>query len=95
MASIKNLKKDINYLTSELVSDCYLYMYFHKEKEQDKVVEIIYDAVDLRNNLIQKTNHPENKDDRKALKAHFNNLYKEMLESVDGLFNRLSELTKK
>ncbi|HBF87573.1 MAG TPA: hypothetical protein DDX39_02935 [Bacteroidales bacterium] len=95
MANIRNLKKDINYLTSELVSDCYLYMYFHKDKNHDEVVGIISEAVELRNNLMHKTNHPENKDDKKLLKSHFNNLYDEMLESVDVLFNQLSELTKK
>lgn len=94
MASIRDLKKDINYLTSELVSDCYLYMYFHKEQEQEKVVAVITDALELRNDLIFKANHPENKEDKKALKAHFNNLYKDMLENVDVLFSRLSDLTK-
>ena len=32
MASLRRVKKDIDYLVSEVVYDCYLALYFHSER---------------------------------------------------------------
>ena len=89
MASIKHLKKSINNLTFELISECYVYKHFHKsEKTNKKVDKIIEDIVAKRNELIVKANHPENKDDLKAVKKHYKNVKIElasMLNLMDSL----------
>ena len=73
MASIKELKDDINYITYDLINECFTYKNYHPEKdgEADKVIREI---IKLRNELIARTNHPEGEEDRKKLRAHFNKI---------------------
>jgi hypothetical protein len=73
MASIKELKDDINYITYDLISECFTFKNYHPEKdgEADKVIK---DIVRLRNELVARVNHPESKEDPKKLRAHFNKI---------------------
>jgi hypothetical protein len=73
MASIKELKDDINYITYDLINECFTYKNYHPEKdgEADKVIREI---IKLRNELIARINHPEGGEDRKKLRAHFNKI---------------------
>jgi len=66
MASIKDLKNDINYITYDLINECFTYKSYHPEKvtEVDKVIR---EVIKLRNELIARINHPENKEDPPGL----------------------------
>ena len=48
MASVRKLKKDIDYLVEEVLADCFLTIYFKPEKK-DNVVKLMQEAVDVRN----------------------------------------------
>lgn len=73
MASIKKLKDDINYITYDLINECFTFKNYHPEKdtETDKVIREI---IKLRNELVVRVNHPEDKADPKKLHAHFNKI---------------------
>ena len=73
MASIKELKDDINYLTYDLINECFTFKIYHPEKDgaADKAIREI---VKLRNELIHRVNNPEDKKDPVKLKAHFNKI---------------------
>ena len=73
MASIKELKDDINYMTYDLINECFNYKKYHPEKDGD-ADKAISDIIRLRNELIARTNHPEGKGDKKQLRAHFNKI---------------------
>jgi hypothetical protein len=73
MASIKELKDDINYITYDLINECFTYKKYHPEKDGD-ADKAIRDIIKLRNELIARTNHPEAKEDKKKLRAHFNKI---------------------
>jgi hypothetical protein len=73
MASIKDLKDDINVLTYDLINECFTLKIFHPGKE-NSVDKAIAEIVKVRNELIHRVNHPEDKDDSKKLKAHFNKI---------------------
>lgn len=93
MASRRNLKKDIDYLTYEVITDCYAYMHINPKKNQDKVFEIIGNTVEMRNELFSRVNN-QDKGDKKLIKDYYRNIYKELLVKVDASFTNLSELTK-
>ena len=73
MASIKDLKDDINYLTYDLLNECFTYKIYHPDKGSiaDKAISKI---VKLRNELIHRVNNPESKNDSRKLKLHFNKI---------------------
>ena len=88
MAKIRDLKNEVNYLIYEIIADCNTYMALHPEN-RDKTMELVEEAVVLRNRLIQKINHPE-----KVSSLYFKKLKKELLEEADKIFEKLRKLIK-
>jgi hypothetical protein len=95
MASVKQLKKDIDNQLFEIISDCLLYVGLHPDKKSDEISGIIEDAVSLRNDLIARANNPDGKDDPKIVKKHFQLITSDLNTGTDKLCNRLSELSSK
>lgn len=93
MASVRELKKDIDYLVFEVISDCFVYSRIHSDNQSDELSTIISDAVNFRNDLISRVNNPDGKDNPKILKAYYKSVEKDLLAGVDKLFSRLSALT--
>lgn len=89
MASIRHIKKDIDYLVSEVVSDCCTFMYLYPEKKQEEALAIINEAIELRNNLIERVNHPEGK-----AKLYYKAIFKDLFSGVDAAFKKISGLTQ-
>lgn len=94
MANKRNLKKDVDFLVSEVVSDCYTFMLINGDKNRDKALSIIEGMLEKRNELITRINNPENKEDSKAIKAHYKAIQQDLMIAVDDCFTKLSEITK-
>ena len=92
MASVKELKKDIEYLTFEVIADCFAYIEINPDGKNDEAITIVNDAVNLRNELITRINNPESKDNSKVIKAHYNAIRRDLFVGVDSLFSRLSAI---
>ncbi|HNY06263.1 MAG TPA: hypothetical protein PK500_06635 [Candidatus Egerieousia sp.] len=56
MKNLREIKKDINYLASEVVSDCLTYLAINDNKNQEEVSNIIGAALDLRDEMVCKIN---------------------------------------
>jgi len=95
MASVRELKKDIDYLVFEVISDCFVFSGVHPDNKSEEVSTIISDAVKFRNDLIARVNNPDGKDNAKILKAYYKTVEKDLMVGVDDLFNRLSSISKK
>ena len=95
MASVRELKKDIDYLIYEVLSDCFVFSNLHPDNKSEELSAIISDAVELRNDLIARVNNPDGKDNPKIVKSYYKLVGKDLLSGADKLFSRLSELTKK
>ena len=93
MASIRELKKDIDYLIFEVISDCFVYSNVHPENKTDELSILISDAVEFRNDLIARVNNPDGKDNPKIVKAYYKTVEKDLLTGIDKLFERLSALS--
>jgi hypothetical protein len=95
MASVRELKKDIDYLIFEVISDCFVYSNVHSENKSDELTELISDAVEFRNDLIARVNNPDGKDNPKIVKAYYKSVEKDLITGVDKLFERLSTISVK
>lgn len=93
MSSLRMLKKDIDYLMDEVVTDAYLSLYFHPERKDD-IVKIMQEAVALRNSLYEQANHPAEKKNKSLVRKHYAQVRRDMFDGVDKLFIRLSESGK-
>lgn len=95
MASVRELKKDIEYLIFEVISDCFVYSNIHPENKSDELSVLISEAVEFRNDLIARVNNPDGKDNPKIVKAYYKTVSKDLLVGVDKLFERLSTISAK
>lgn len=93
MACIRLIKKDIDYLVEEVLSDCYLSIYFHPQTKE-QIVEVMQDAVALRNELFTRVNNPAEKHNPSLVKKHYAQIRRDMFAKVDDLFVKLSSLCK-
>ena len=95
MASVRELRKDIDFLIFEVISDCFVFSNLHPENKTDELTGLISDAVEFRNDLIARVNNPDGKDNPKIVKAYYKSVEKDLLQGVDKLFERLSTISAK
>jgi len=88
MASIRELKKDINVLTYDLLTKCYVLKEYESGILNEQFDEVISKIVLLRNDLILRTNHPETDAESRNLKAHYRKI-KEDLFKFTGIIEEL------
>jgi len=88
MAKLRDLKNEVNYLTFEIIADCNTYMAMHPENK-DKTIKLVEEAVELRNSLVHKINHPE-----KKTSVYFSQIRKDMILGADKIFEKLRKLIK-
>ncbi len=95
MASIRWLKKEINRLTFEVVSDCFTYMETNPDKHNKELQKIITDTILLRNEMISRINQTHKKNNPGFSKQAARGILTEFYKGVDQSFVKLSKLSKK
>lgn len=88
MASRRHLKKSINNLTFELVSECMTYRHFHPDKKHENTQKAMENIVLKRNELIDKVNHPKDKADYKKNRTY----YSEVIKEMNGMISFMDKL---
>ena len=88
--NLRDIKKDIEYVLSAFVDDCYFIAAYNPNLSDDGLSDLLDEAIDLFNDLKDKVNIPA----EGSKKAYFNGLRKELLEKTDDLYTKLSELVK-
>ena len=87
MASIKNLKKDINHVLGDIIGACYQWKHENLKADTSKAQEIIDEAIDTFDTLIEKLHtKAENK------KAHFKGIQKELEDRATELLEKVNKL---
>jgi hypothetical protein len=95
MPSRKELKKKVNYQCHRVVYECFTFLEHTPSLNQENVQLIISDAVELRNRLIHKINHPPKNDaDLNGSVFYYNNIWTELNEQTDNLIDRLNALPR-
>lgn len=92
MATIRNTKKEIAYLTGEVISNCYLALYFQGEEHKDALLDVINKAAELHNELIYRVNNPAEKHNRSLVRKHYRAIESDMITKVDALFQDISKV---
>jgi len=95
MANKREIKKDVDFLVGEVISDCYTYLLINGEKNRDKVIEIIGSVVEKRNDLIKRVNNQDKAFDTKQVKSHYKAINADLLAAIDDSFSKLSKLSSK
>ncbi|WP_075591633.1 hypothetical protein [Labilibacter marinus] len=92
MANLRELKKDINYLASEIVTQGYLKLALMETVKEEALTPILVEAVEMRNEFIARANHPDGKNNRKLVKAYYKKLRADLMAKSLELLEKLQSL---
>lgn len=91
MASKKNLKKDIDYLITDVILDCYACMEDHTEKSFSAYEEIINEIIVVKEDLLERINHFDSSIHGKS-RSYFVGIKKDLVLSITKAYDKLTEL---
>jgi predicted KAP-like P-loop ATPase len=92
MASRQRLKKEIDYVVSDLILDCFTFINMRAKTENEDVLQIVQESLNLREDLINQVNHPESKDASQTVKSYFDNIAKVLIDTVEESYVKLGKL---
>ncbi|WP_297089005.1 hypothetical protein [uncultured Draconibacterium sp.] len=95
MASVRDLKKDIDLIMSLALSDCFYVMEYNNNVDEKAVYEIAGDIVKAHRELRLRAVHPDGKDNPKLVKQYYKKLVQDMLTAADAALEKLSAEVKK
>jgi len=88
--NLRDIKKDIEYVLSAFVEDCSVVAAVNSKASEDKIAELMEQAIDLYNELRDKVNAKA----EGPKKAYYASLRKEILEKTNALYEQLSATVK-
>lgn len=94
MASLRTLKKEIDYCLEELVFDCDMAMYMQPGKE-NSIFGVMQKGVELRNEFYTKANNPSEPHNASLVRKYYTALRTELDERFGKLFEELSDINNK
>lgn len=92
MATKRNVKKDIEYVTYEVLNDCFLSIESHPDRKKDEIMSLIAETLTTRNELVARVNKRDIK--KGEAKKYFKQIYNDLMKSADESFTKLSVLIK-
>lgn len=95
MANRRDLKKDLNWLTHEVISDCLIYLEINPGKDETPVAEIIDELIRHRAESFIEINKPTTGMNRQEVKQKYNGIVSNFFEVANSSFEKLSKLSKK
>lgn len=93
MASLRILKKEIDYCLEEVVFDCDMAICF-QPKKGDEIFALMQEAVALRDSYYVKANNPAEPKNVKLVRKHYAALRQEMHDGYGQIFEKLSEINQ-
>lgn len=95
MASVKDLKKDIDLVMSLALSDCFYVLEYNQKVDEKAVMEIAGEIIKMHRELRLRVNHPDGKDNPKLVRKYYKSIISDLLSSVDASLEKLSVEVKK
>lgn len=92
MASIRDLKKDINNLVNHFIDECYTQLAFSPISNHENIIDIISDVVQLRETMISKLNKKSFEQSNTPSKKYYSGIIADFYKQVIELTERLNSL---
>lgn len=89
--NLRVIKKDVNYLIDEFISDALISLTFVEDDDKTgKVIALTNEALELQEETLCKINHPDGE-----RRAYYRNVMDTLLSALDALYDKLSEVVSK
>ena len=95
MASVRNIKKDIDVVMSLALSDCFYVLEYNDKVDEKAILEIAGEIIKMHRELRLRVNNHDGKDNPKLIKKYYQKIIADLLSSANGALERLSSEVKK
>ncbi len=95
MASVRELKKDIDLVMSLALSDCFYVLEYNEKVDDEAVMKIAGEIIQNHRQLRIRANHVDGKDNPKLVKQFYKGLINDLLAAADAALKKLSAEVKK
>jgi len=92
MASRRKLKKTIQFVTSELITDIYFRCLMSKDIEDTKIEALVIEIMALNNEFILRANRPDGKENPTLVKAYFRKLFSDWKIAMGNTIKSIESL---
>ncbi|MBN1927695.1 MAG: hypothetical protein JW798_17815 [Prolixibacteraceae bacterium] len=92
MATIKNLKKEIRYLCEQMIADSLEVAEMIDQKGKQKAMKVINEIAFFHNEMVDRANNPDGKDNPKLVKKHYQKLRKDFSAGYKKFYEKLYKL---
>jgi len=92
MASRRKLKKTIQFVSSELITDIYFRCLMSKDIDTEKVDNVTVEVMALNREFILRVNCPDGKDNPKLVKAYFRKLFADWKIAMEKVIKEIESL---
>ena len=92
MASRRNLKKTIKFVSSELITDIYFRCLMSKMIDDQNVDKLVVEIMSLNHEFILRVNRPDGKENPKLVKSYFKKLFLDWQAAMDKLIKEIETL---
>ena len=94
MASVRRLKKDIQFFTAEGISDCINLIEAQDNEKDAHILEVLQEIVANHNKIMERINHPDGKDNSKLVRQFYKLLKADFIHSLDQSYKKMEALFK-
>ena len=95
MTTRRRLKKEIDYVVSDLILDSMTYANLNQKPNDEEAMQIVNETMELRNKLRNMANHPEQRNNTEKAKTFYDNIATTLVESVDKGYTKLGTLVNR
>lgn len=92
MTKIRILKKELNQLTGELVSECLTFQHFNPDVKEEKVESVIKEIIKKSGNINSKINLLRKEKNNVKPKKYINDIIKDVNEGLMPIMDKLKGL---
>ena len=94
MANKRQLKKEINYITEELISECLYNRYFITDCDAQKNDEILAKIISMQDEFLRRVNVTDGKNNPKIVKKYYQNLSASFDKGIEEIISEFAEMNK-
>ena len=88
MASVKNLKKDINYILGDIIEECYMWELLNPKADAKKSQAVVDEAISSYDSLLNKVNAKQVENKR----AHYKSIQSDLETVASSLIVKVNKL---
>jgi hypothetical protein len=92
MATVRELKKDIRFLTEQLLVDTLEVSEVVNEKDKQQILDLVIEISKFHNELIGRVNHPDGKENPKLVKSYFGKISSDLLTGSNDFYAKIGKL---